>query len=88
MAGNAAAAAPAREVLEKFGIGINDAVNGVFLPRVANGGVASVHAGGHTRDYYRTVNDALGAAQSRLQAEDALGYFGQQLQQGTLKVGR
>ncbi|MEZ4310031.1 MAG: AHH domain-containing protein [Polyangiaceae bacterium] len=30
VAGNAPAAAPARAVLEKFGIGINDAANGAF----------------------------------------------------------
>jgi hypothetical protein len=61
--GGAKAAGPAREVLGKFGIGINDAANGVFL-----GG--SVHSGIHTNAYYETVNELLGGATSRQQALD------------------
>ncbi len=63
VAGGAEAAAPARAVLQRFGIGINDAVNGVFLPasRAApNAAGAAVHSTVHTRAYYQAVNEALG----------------------------
>ncbi|WP_425580435.1 AHH domain-containing protein [Streptosporangium amethystogenes] len=33
VAGNSPKTAPARTVLDKFGIGVNDAENGVWLPR-------------------------------------------------------
>jgi RHS repeat-associated protein len=62
----AEAAAPAREVLRKFGVELNEAANGVFLPSKSIPGVnTAVHSGGHPRAYYEYVNDALASAQSR-----------------------
>jgi RHS repeat-associated protein len=78
-------AAAARSVLQRFGIGLNDPVNGVFLPasRVApNAGAAAVHSGVHTSAYYQAVNEALGAATTRQQAVDILGSIGQSLRSG------
>jgi RHS repeat-associated protein len=63
VAGGAQKAGPARAALEKFGIGINDAANGAFLP-------SSVHARIHTNAYYDAVNTALQKATTR---EEALG---------------
>jgi RHS repeat-associated protein len=66
VAGGAPAAERARGVLERFGIGINDAANGVFLP-------AAYHRSMHDGAYYTMVNRLLGAATSRAEAEAALG---------------
>jgi uncharacterized protein RhaS with RHS repeats len=65
VAGSAARAAPARAVLERFGIHINDAANGVFLP-------ATVHAKLHTNKYYDAVNDALAQATTKEEALEVL----------------
>jgi hypothetical protein len=60
-----AEATEARELLERFGIDINDPVNGVALPR-------AFHQGVHTRPVYTAVRDALLAAPTRGAAEGAL----------------
>jgi hypothetical protein len=87
VAGNAPAAAQARAVLQRFGIGINDAANGVFLPatRAApNAAGAAVHSTVHTNAYYQTVNQMLGAATTRAEAEAALGAIRSALLSGGL----
>lgn len=75
VAGNAPAALRAREVLRRFGIGINDAANGVFLPAsraIPNAAGAAVHSTVHTNSYYMTVNQTLATATTRAEAEMAL----------------
>jgi hypothetical protein len=72
VAGSAARAGPARAVLERFGIGLNDAVNGVFLPY-------ATHAGVHTNAYYDMVNMALGQAGSKAEAMEVLQAIGRGL---------
>jgi RHS repeat-associated protein len=87
VAGSAEAAAPARQVLTRFGIGINDAANGVFLPgnlATENAAGAAVHSTIHTSAYYDTVNTMLGAATTRAEALDALGSIRQSLLGGGL----
>ena len=82
VAGRAPQAAEARAVLDQFGIGINDAANGVFLPRNLasdNPTGAIVHSTLHTNAYYSSVNELLGAAGSRREALDALAYIRDQL---------
>ncbi|MFE9439628.1 polymorphic toxin-type HINT domain-containing protein [Streptomyces sp. NPDC006602] len=78
-------AAAARQQLAKFGIDINDAGNGVFLPRgsaSANPTGASVHSRIHTNDYYAYVNDLIGGARNANEARDVLGHIQRQLQGG------
>jgi hypothetical protein len=75
-AGSAKAAAPARAALERFGIGINDAANGVFLP-------PNVHAPLHTNAYYDAVNSALGQATTRQEALEVLDTIGRGIAVGT-----
>ena len=75
-------AASARSQLASFGIDINDADNGVFLPRgsaSANPFGASVHSRIHTNDYYNTVNDLMSGARNADEARDVLGYMRGQL---------
>ena len=77
VAGAAEAAAPARQVLERFGIGIDEAVNGVFLP-------TAQHAALHTNEYYQAINSALAAAATREEAIGILDAIGQSLRGGGL----
>lgn len=85
VAGNAKLAAPARKTLEKVGIGINEATNGVFLPATrtsANPGGAAVHSTLHTHEYYARVTDMLRSARTRAQAEHTLSEIRQILLSG------
>lgn len=55
-------AVEARQILEKYGVDINSASNGVFLPDAPNyphAGSAAVHRGSHTEAYYKYVRDEL-----------------------------
>jgi A nuclease family of the HNH/ENDO VII superfamily with conserved AHH len=65
----------ARAVLQKFGIWLDDAANGVFLPsssgRASATGTAN-HATLHTAEYYHAVNQALSAATTRAEAIEIL----------------
>lgn len=50
-----ARAQKARDVLIKFGIDLNDAVNGVFLPTVKNVSNACYHCALHTEEYIESL---------------------------------
>ena len=66
VAGSHRLAGRGREVLTQFGVDINAAANGVFLPgpRAANRGGASLHRS-LPNGYYEAVNKMLDSAQSR-----------------------
>jgi hypothetical protein len=86
VAHGARGAASSRAVLRRFGVDINDADNGVFLPgnkNSANPGGAAVHASLHSGDYYQAVDDVLAGAQSRQDVTDGLGYIRGQLLGGS-----
>jgi ABC-type transporter Mla subunit MlaD len=86
VAGNAEKAAPARAVLDRFGIDINEAANGVFLPasRTApNAAGSAVHSTLHADEYYQMVNEALSQATTRQEALQVL----DALRQGLLSGG-
>jgi len=65
VAANDPRAAPAREVLEKAGIPVDDWQNGVWLPRAGKEPAATTtdaftdHGGVHTNAYYEYVNNKL-----------------------------
>lgn len=85
VAGSSPKASQARAVLQRFGIDINDAGNGVFLPgnRTApNPSGAAVHSTTHTDAYYAEVNQLLGQATTRSEALDALNYIRTELLSG------
>lgn len=91
VAGKASAAAKARAVLRRFGIKINDPVNGVYLPgskaaQAAAASSATVHAGGHSSAYYEFVNEMLEAATTRQEAETILWMLRSMLLAGALKL--
>jgi hypothetical protein len=84
-AGNDPRAEVARSILKKFGIGINDAVNGVFLPanratQIING--ETIHSTLHTKAYYEAVNEALRDATTRQEAIGILREIARSLQAG------
>jgi hypothetical protein len=84
-AGNAKRAKVAREILQKFNIGINDVSNGVFLPanratQVIAG--ETIHSTLHTDEYYDAVNEALESATTRQEAITILQGIGRALQSG------
>ena len=85
VAGSDARAAEARAILQQEGIGINDAENGVFLPKnssVPNPTGAQVHSTVHTNIYYNAVNSALRNAMPGTIA-DVLADIADQLLAGT-----
>jgi hypothetical protein len=87
VSGSAPEAAQARAVLQKFGIGIDEAVNGVFLPAnraASNPAGAAVHSTLHTNEYYQQVTRMLSAATTRAEAEAALNAIRQALLSGGL----
>jgi RHS repeat-associated protein len=78
VAQGATLADPARAVLRRFGIGIDDAANGVFLPgsrevAARTGATAAAHGPLHTPAYYAAVNDALSQVTTRDGALQVLG---------------
>ncbi len=85
VAGNAKDAAPARDVLERFDININNSANGIFLPANSNSPNpldAAVHSKVHTRRYYDFVNRALAQASTREEAVGILDGLRQKLLSG------
>ncbi|GAA2604996.1 hypothetical protein GCM10010436_02740 [Paractinoplanes durhamensis] len=85
VASGAVRADPARQVLKKFGIDVNSAENGVFLPQnlgSANPTGASAHSVIHSGYYYDYVNDLLSRAKNATEAQAALDQVRQQLKDG------
>ena len=76
VAGGSRFAKNTRVILAKFGIGINDAINGVFLD-------VSKHAGLHTKAYYQKVESLLRNAKSKEDAIQILKDISKALMDGT-----
>ena len=76
------AAINSRNILKQYGIDINDAANGVFLPTDRNVIGAIYHPSMHTKAYYKKVNDMLGYATSRQDVLDILNDISNQLLEG------
>lgn len=72
----AKAAEPARQVLAKFGIGINAAVNGAFVK-------SETQRAMHTTKYYEEVNRLVGQATTKQEVIEALKYIGGRVAAGT-----
>lgn len=82
VAGAASKAQEARDVLQSFGIGINDSVNGVFLPTVRDVCQAVYHPEIHTNIYYATVNALLSDCTSEEEVRTVLEYIANALLEG------
>lgn len=83
VAGNAKKAEGSRKILSKFGIDINDAVNGVFLPTQKGVSNGVYHPSLHTDKYYLTVEQMLKQAESKEEAIDVLKNIATKLMNGT-----
>lgn len=88
--GEMRAAAPAREVLKKFGIGLNSAENGVALTGSRAGSIKDffslTHRGSglHSEASIRSVNQQLGSATTRQEAVEVLNAIRQDILSGKL----
>ncbi|RCX13018.1 HNH/ENDO VII superfamily nuclease [Anaerobacterium chartisolvens] len=85
VAGSSPKAAEARAILQKFGVDINDATNGAFLPTVKDVAEGAYHPSLHTDSYYRKVTDLLSGAKSKNDVLDILDDIADQLSKGTFK---
>ena len=84
VAGDAKRAQESREKLIELGIGINDAVNGVYLPTDKNTlTMATYHPSLHTNVYYDTVNERLRDATTYNEGVNALNKIRNELLNGT-----
>ena len=83
VAGNSPKAAEARAVLQKYGIDINDAVNGIFLPTVKDVAEGAYHPSLHTNAYYDKINKVLSKATTKDDVLDILDFIGDELSSGT-----
>ncbi|NJK32036.1 MAG: hypothetical protein HC927_06220 [Deltaproteobacteria bacterium] len=87
VAKNAKRARPAKEVLDKFGIDLDSAINGVLLPgnkSLAKATGQAYHKGLHTNAYYAAVNRLLGGATSKNGAIRILKDIADQLSAGKI----
>ncbi len=83
VAGSADRAKEARAILQKYGVDINDASNGVFLPTVKDVADSAYHPSLHTDAYYRKVTDLLSGANSKGDVLDILDDISEQLIDGS-----
>lgn len=72
-----------RVILQKYGIDINDAVNGVFLPTEKGASEAAYHRSLHTNLYYENVQDLMNGVSSKEEVIEVLDDIRQQLLDGT-----
>ena len=83
VAGKAAKAIEARKILEKYGININDAANGVFLPTKKGVSNSVYHTGLHKKTYYKKVDELLSRAKSKEEVLNILDFIRDKLIKGT-----
>ncbi|OPX41863.1 hypothetical protein CLHUN_42620 [Ruminiclostridium hungatei] len=81
----------ARAIMESYGVDLNSASNGVFLPNAQNlphAGSAAVHSGSHTAEYARYVANAIKRANPTSAADitEVLNRLRKELLNGTLKL--
>lgn len=83
VAGNSPKTAEARAILQKYGVDINNAANGVFLPTVKDAAEGAYHPSLHTNLYYDKVNKLLSEATCKEDVLDILEFIGDELSNGT-----
>ena len=83
VAGSSPKAAEARAILQKYGIDINDAANGTFLPTIKDAAAGAYHPSLHTNAYYDKINKLLSEATCKEDVLDILEFIGDELNNGT-----
>lgn len=77
----------AAEKLNKYGIDINDPMNGVFLPSSSESGLrGTIHRGGHTQDYYDYVEQMFAGCKSKEDCYAVLDKIKGDLYKGKIKL--
>lgn len=77
----------AAEKLHKYGIDINDPMNGVFLPSSSRSGLrGTIHRGGHTQDYYDYIEQMFSSCRSKEDCYDVLDKIKNDLYKGKIKL--
>ena len=77
----------AAKKLEEFGIDRNDPANGILLPNDAESPLkGSLHLGGHTQEYYNTVEQRMMQATTREEALEVLQSLKEDLYSGELPL--
>lgn len=77
----------AAKKLEEFGIDRNDPANGILLPNDAESPLkGSLHLGGHTQEYYNTVEQRMMQATTREEALEVLQTLKEDLYSGELPL--
>lgn len=82
IAGNDARAAGLRNIIKRYGIDINSAENGVFLPTEKGVSEAAYHRSLHTNVYYENVEKAFQGISSKEEAVEVLQDIREQLIEG------
>lgn len=73
--------------LDKYGIDINDPMNGIFLPSSDRSGLRGVvHRGGHTDDYYNYIEQMFSQCKSKEDCYEVLDKIKSDLYQGKIKL--
>lgn len=73
--------------LKKFGIDINDPMNGVFLPSSNRSGLkGTIHRGGHTEDYYQYIEQMFTNCKSQEDCYQVLDKIKDDLYKGKIKL--
>lgn len=78
-----------QNILKKFGIDINDPMNGILLPSDKSSILkGTIHRGGHTEAYCNRVRDLLKQAKTKEQCYEALDQVKKELYSGKLQLYR
>lgn len=73
--------------LKKYGIDINDPMNGIFLPSSSRSGLrGTVHRGGHTQDYYNYVEQLFSNCKSKDECYEVLDKIKGDLYNGKIRL--
>lgn len=73
--------------LKKYGIDINDPMNGVFLPSSNRSGLkGTIHRGGHTEDYYQYIEQMFANCKSKEDCYQVLDKIKDDLYKGKIKL--
>ena len=85
--GGGEASAPARKILERYGIDINDPRNGIFLPMSPENILKGTnHPGRHQDEYFYEVNRRLEEAKSKDHCLEILDVLKEKLYNGKMAL--
>lgn len=87
LVGDSPESAIAKGILEKYGIDINDPINGILLPTNKKGTLkGTLHGGRHTKRYCDEVNNRLRKARSKEECMEILDSIKEDLYKGKLEL--